>query len=189
MLKDIVKISRSYRRFYQDKQISRDVLANLVDIARITPSASNRQPLKYMVFCDPDINQRIFECLAWAGYLPDWPGPEEGERPAGYIIILGDNEISEAIDCDHGIAAQTIMLAAAENGLGGCILGSAKNEKMRQVLDLPDRYEIMLGIALGYPKEKVVLEDVGPDGDIKYYRDENQVHHVPKRRLEDILIN
>jgi len=188
MLGDLVKACRSYRRFHEDRRIGIDVLKELVDLARLSPSAANMQPLKYIISADPITNARIFPTTAWAGYLKDWPGPSEGERPSAYIVILGDTEISKNFGCDHGIAAQTIMLGATEKGIAGCMIGSIDRTQLRAALSIPDRFEILLVLALGYPKERVVLEDVGLDGDIKYYRDDEGVHHVPKRRLEDIIV-
>jgi nitroreductase len=141
-----------------------------------------------MVSADPELNREIFPTLAWAGYLKGWGGPAEGERPAAYIIILGDTEIRKEFGCDHGIVAQSIMLGAAEKGIGGCMIGSIERERLREVLRIPEQYEILLVLALGYPKEKVVLEEIGPEGDIKYYRDAQDVHHVPKRRLADVIL-
>ena len=159
-----------------------------MNLARLSPSAANLQPLKYVICADPELNKQIFPTLAWAGYLRPWMGPEEGERPTGYIVILGDAEISKNFGCDHGIAAQSIMLGAAEKGLGGCMIGSIEREQLRKVLNIPGRYEILLVLALGYPREKVVLEEVGPDRDIKYYRDSNDIHHVPKRTLDEVIL-
>ncbi len=120
--------------------------------------------------------------------MKDWPGPGAGERPAAYIVILGDKGISQNFGCDHGIAAQSILLGAREKGLGGCILGSIQRDRLRELLHLPPNLEILLVLALGRPREKVVLESTPPGGDIKYWRDAQGVHHVPKRRLEDIII-
>jgi len=188
MLRDLIIKNRSYRRFYQEVAISCETLRELVDLARLSASGANRQPLKYILSCEPEKNARIFPCLGWAAYLKDWPGPEEGERPSAYIIILGDTEISQSFFVDHGIAAQSILLGATEKGLGGCIIASIQKQALRQALDIPARYEILLVLALGKPKETVLLEPVGPDGDIKYWRDSKGVHHVPKRSLEEILI-
>jgi nitroreductase len=188
VIRDLVLKNRSYRRFYQDVPISRETLKELVDLARLSASASNKQPLKYILSCDPQMNALIFVNLAWAGYIKDWPGPEKGERPSAYIIILGDKMISQSFGCDHGIAAQNILLGATEIGLGGCMIGSIRKAELSQALAIPAEYEILLVIALGKPKETVVLEDVGPDGDIKYWRDEQAIHHVPKRSPNEIII-
>jgi len=188
MLEDLVRKNRSYRRFYQDVPVDLETLRALVNLARLSASGANRQPLKYIVSCEPGTNARIFPHTRWAGYLKDWPGPAEGERPAAYIVILGDTEIRKSFGCDHGIAAQSIMLGATERGLGGCIIGSIDRSGLRQVLGIPDRYEILLVLALGKPREKVMLEEVGPDGDIRYYRDADGVHHVPKRSLDELIL-
>jgi nitroreductase len=188
MLRDLILKNRSYRRFYQDIPVSLETLKELVDLARLCASGANRQPLKYILTCDPATNAQVFETLAWAGYLQDWPGPVDGERPAAYIVILGDKTISQAFGCDHGIAAQSILLGATEMGLGGCMIGSVKRAELSLVMSIPPEYEILLVIALGKPKETVVLEAVGPGGDIRYWRDEHAVHHVPKRSLSEIIV-
>jgi nitroreductase len=188
MIKDLVERTRSYRRFYQDHNIDLDTLRELVDVARLSAAAGNLQPLKYMLSNGQEKNSKIFQHLAWAGYLRDWRGPEEGERPSAYIIVLGDKRICNSFGCDHGIACQNIMLAAVEKGLGGCMIGSVNRERLRADLGIADYLEILLVLALGKPNETVVLEEVGPEGDIKYWRDSDGVHHVPKRRLEDIIV-
>lgn len=188
-LRELVLKTRSYRRFYEDVPVPRQTLRELVDLARQTASAANRQPLKYWLSWEPEMNQKIFPCLAWAAYLKDWGGPAEGERPSAYIIILGDTEIAKDFNLDPGIAAQTIMLGATERGFGGCMIASIRREVLREALGIPERYQILLVLALGKPKEKVVLELVGPDGDIRYYRDSEGVHHVPKRSLDEIILH
>lgn len=187
--KDLVAQNRTRRRFYEDRPVSRQALEALVDLARLAPCGANKQPLKYALVCDPALNAQVFPLLGWAGYLKDWPGPVEGERPAAYIVILGDPAISGSFGVDHGIAAQTIMLGAVELGLGGCIIATVRHPELRQVLSLPESLQILLVLALGVPKEQVVVDEIGPDGDIRYYRDAQEVHHVPKRALRDILVN
>jgi nitroreductase len=188
MIRDLIKKTRSYRRFHQEVAIELETLRELVDLARLSAAAGNLQPLKYMLSNDPARNGKIFQHLAWAGYLKDWPGPGEGEQPAAYIIVLGDTGIAKSFGCDHGIACQNILLGAVEKGLGGCIIGSINREKLRKDLEIAEHLEILLVVALGKPKETVVLETVGADGDIKYWRDRDEIHHVPKRSLEDIIV-
>jgi nitroreductase len=188
MIRDLVVSNRSYRRFDEEHAIEEETLRELVDLARLSASGANLQPLKYILSADRQKNALIFPLLAWAGYLKDWPGPSEGERPAAYIVVLGDTEIRQDFGCDHGIAAQSILLGAREKDLGGCIIASIQRKKLRSALNIPDRYEILLVLALGKPKETVVIETVGPDGDIKYWRDSEGVHHLPKRSLEEIII-
>ena len=188
MIRDLILQNRSRRRFHQEVAIEHETLRELVDLGRCSASGSNRQPLKYILSCDPEKNAQIFPNLGWAGALRDWPGPSEGERPSAYIIILLDTEISTSTGCDHGIAAQSILLGAVEKGLGGCMHGSSKKDELSKTLGIPPRYEILLVLSLGKPKETVVLETVGPDGNFNYWRDSDNVHHVPKRRLDDIII-
>jgi len=189
MITDLIRKNRTYRRFYEDVPIDRSTLEELVNLARLSASAANRQPLKYILSCEKDKNDLIFSTLAWAAYLKDWPGPAEGERPSAYIIMLVDTEITKNYWCDPGIAAQSILLGASEKGLGGCIFASVKRDELRLTLKIKERYEILYVLAIGKPIEKVVLETVGPEGDIKYWRDSQKVHHVPKRPLKDIIID
>jgi len=188
MIADLIRRNRSYRRFYQNHPVDRDTLEELVNLARLSPSAANLQPLNYILAADSEINAQIFECLAWAAYLKDWSGPQEGEQPSAYIVILADTTISKTVDCDHGIACQSILLGAREINLGGCIIASINREKLRDVLKINSKYKIMLVIALGKPREEVVIEAANPDDSIKYWRDDKNIHHVPKRNLNDIIL-
>jgi nitroreductase len=188
MMHDFIVKNRSYRRFDESKEISADILRQLVDLARLSGSGMNVQPLKYILSAEKKKNEMIFPALAWAAYLKDWDGPKEGERPSAYIIMLGDTTIRKNFGYDPGIAAQSILLGAAESGLGGCMIASVKRELLQSKLRVPDWYEILLVLALGYPAEKVVLDEVEHDGDTKYWRDEKDVHHVPKRKLDDIIL-
>jgi len=189
MLRDILLQNRSCRRFFQYEEIDDDLLKELVDLTRFCPSSGNLQPLKFMILNEEQQNTRIFPLLGWAGYLTEWDGPLQGERPPAYIISWGDNLIKKEIDCDHGIVAQTILLGACEKGLSGCIIASIKRDKLREIFKIPERYDILLVLAIGKPNEKIVLEKVGPDNDIKYWRDGDGVHHVPKRTLDDIIVS
>lgn len=189
MLKDLVLKSRSYRRFYNEEEISSETLLDLIELARNCPSGSNQQPLKYKIVNDREENEKLFSYLHWAGALPEWGGPEEDERPAAYIVILSDLKIAKNKLTDVGIVAQTMMLGAVEQGYGGCMLGSIERSKILELFNLSgDDYAVELVLALGKPKEDVRLVPIKENGSTKYYRDENQVHYVPKRSLEDLLI-
>lgn len=189
MIEDLIKSNRSCRRFFQNEAIPVDTLRRLVNLARLSASAGNLQPLKYILSNAPHKNEIIFSCLAWAAYLKDWPGPSEGERPSAYIIMMGDWHIAKAFAIDLGIAAQSILLGAREQNLAGCMIGSINKELLEEMLHIPDHFEILLVIALGKPKETVVLEEVKPGASIKYWRDEDGVHHVPKRPLDEIILS
>ncbi|WP_077612716.1 nitroreductase family protein [Clostridium sp. Marseille-P2415] len=189
MLKDLVFKCRTYRRFYEDVAISMKDLRDLVDLARLTASTANSQALKFRLCNTPEDNAKVFDTLGWAGALPDWDGPGEGERPSAYIIILCDLSLGKNKLYDDGVAAQTMMLGAVEKGYGGCILGNVQRTRLAEALHIdPSRYSIDLVLALGKPKEEVVIVPVKEDGDIRYYRDENQVHYVPKRELDAIIV-
>ncbi len=188
MIRDLVLKNRSYRRFHEEVDITPENLRELVDLARVSASAMNAQPLKYILSCDRQKNSLIFPHLVWATFLKTWPGPAEGERASAYVVIVGDNEISRFWDYDAGIAAQSILLGATDNGLGGCMIANIRREGLRKALKIAERYEILLVLALGKPKEKVVIETVGIGGDTKYWRDSEWVHHVPKRPLDEVII-
>jgi nitroreductase len=186
-LKDLVLKTRSYRRFDESKKVGFKTLESLVDLARLSPTGGNRQPLKFLIYNTPETCGKVFPYLAWAGYLTEWPGPDKGERPSAYILILGDKSVTENFGVDYGIAAQSIMLGATEAGLGGCMIQSIKREELRPEIELPDKYEILLILALGYPVENIILDEINGN-DVKYWRDDNKNHHVPKRSLKDLII-
>jgi nitroreductase len=190
MLKKLITSNRSYRRFSENIPVEEGTLRELVDLARLSASAGNLQPLKFFLSCTPEQNAKIFPCLKWARALKDWSGPAEGERPSAYIIILGDKRIVQSFaSYDTGIAAQSILLGAVEKGLGGCMIASCNRTVLMEELKLDDEMEIQLVIALGEPSEKVVIDPLREDGSTDYFRDAQDVHHVPKRSLDEIIIN
>ncbi|MEA3435929.1 MAG: nitroreductase family protein [Thermodesulfobacteriota bacterium] len=188
MIEELIRQNRSCRRFYQDYEIDTKTLKDLVNLARLSGSAANLQPLKYILSSTAEKNEGIFSCLAWAAYLKDWPGPRAGERPSAYIILLGDTNISKDFGCDHGIASQSILLGAREKGLAGCMIGAINRKGLRDILNIQEHFKILLVLAIGKPKEEIMIETVDDDNNIKYWRDNDSVHHVPKRKLEDIIL-
>ena len=187
MIRELALKNRSYRRFYGEKKIDEKTLRELVDIARNTPSAANRQPLQYRLVCDDETNSRVYDCLGWAGYYKDWDGPVAEERPSAYIIMVTPQDVNP--QWDEGIAGQTILLAATEMGLGGCMIGNFGAGSVKEALSLPEYLSPMLIVAIGKPAETVVLEEVEDGESIAYYRDEQDVHHVPKRKLADVVLD
>jgi nitroreductase len=165
-----------------------EMLEELVDLARHSACGANLQSLKYILSSHAGTNELIFKRLGWAAYLKDWKGPSVGERPAAYIVLLGDTSIHNNFFCDHGIACQSMLLGAVEKGFGGCILASVNRKGLQKDLAIDKHLEILLVLALGYPLETVQLEYLEPEGDIKYWRDDQGVHHVPKRPLSEIII-
>ena len=187
-LEELLAKNRSFRRFHQDPPLDEPTLVELVKLARLCPSAANRQPLKYVISWEPERNAAIFPHLRWAAALAGWPGPAEDERPTGYIVILGDTRISRHIEWDVGIVAQSMLLAATQRGLGGCMVGSIDRDGLRGTLAIAEHLEINLVIALGRPGETVVLEHGTRPDEVPYWRDDEGVHHVPKRPLDDVLV-
>lgn len=187
MLEELVIKNRSYRRFYQNKTIDHEQLKFLINIGRLTASGANKQPVRYILSNEAQKNEKIFECLRWAGYLKDWDGPVEGEKPSAYIVMVEQKGINAPHD--EGIIGQTILLATVEQGLGGCFIANIDREMLKRTLNVDEKYDIKLVLALGYPKEKVVLEEISETDDIKYYRDEEKIHHVPKIKLDDLILD
>jgi nitroreductase len=187
MIRDLIIKNRSYRRFDQSVKIESETIRKWIELACFSGSGRNMQPLKYIICTDELIVEKIFPNLAWAGYLPDWGGPKKGEQPVAYIAIIHDKNLAANYFCDDGIAVQSILLGAVEYGFGGCIIGSVNKVKVAEIIGLPENMEILWVVALGKPAERVVLEEV-KNGDIKYWRDENDVHHVPKRLLGELIL-
>lgn len=189
MFKELVKKSRSYRRFDSSIPIPYENLVDIVDIARLTPSAHNQQAMRFLITNTPTENEKVFSTLKWAGMFKDWHGPITVEQPTAYIILLRDKSLAKRVWYDDGIVAQTVALAAVEKGYGTCMLQNCAFNELFKLLNIDkDKYVFSLVIAIGVPVEEVVIEDV-ENNDVTYYRDEANVHHVPKRKLEDVLVN
>jgi nitroreductase len=188
MLKDLVLKNRSYRRFDNSVAIPMTTLEELVALARVCPSAANKQPLRFILSTSRKDNDAIFDCLKWAAYLKDWDGPLPAERPSAYIVMLNTAKDWDFAKYDLGITAQTMLLGAVEKGLGGCMLGAIDREKLRAHFSLDQEIEISLVLALGKPVEDVRIVELPADGSIRYYRDEAGVHYVPKRSQADVVL-
>ncbi len=191
MFKDLVLANRSYRGYDQDTNINRDQLLSLVELARLAPSGGNKQPLKYYLAYEKDIVSQIQKTTKWAGLLPELSLPYPNSYPTAFIIICQDTNITSSIAAcqkDVGIAAQTMLLGAAEMGLGGCMIGSYSAKDVISITNMAKNLQPVLVVALGKPAEKIILTD-SQYGDVKYYRDENNIHFVPKRLQSDIVIN
>jgi len=194
MLKELIKRNRTYRRFFEEEHISEKDLMHFIKLALLSSSPRNQQALKFYLSNKKEANEEIFKTLSWAGALQNWNGPEKGERPSAYIIILGDNSlIPKGAKSYHevasGIVAQSIMLGATEKSYGGCMIAAIKRKQLREQLNLPEHLEILLVLAIGKPKENVILTEMPKDGNYNYWRDEKQNHYVPKRSLKEIIIN
>ncbi|MBN2652451.1 MAG: nitroreductase family protein [Spirochaetales bacterium] len=193
-LEQLLEKNRSYRRFDSNFSIKRETLEDLVNLTRLGSSAANRQPLKFYISNTKEKNDEIFSQLKWASYLSEWEGPADNERPSAYIIITLDKDIAKDPWCDHGIAAQNILLGAVSRDLGGCILGAFSKQSIKKAVEAQDNHEPLLVIAIGKPAETSIVEEIPEDirhvnDSIRYYRDEKGIHRVPKRPLEEIIVN
>lgn len=186
--RELVTRSRSFRRFDESSAVNEQTIRDLVELACYIPSAANRQLLRYLPVTGDDMTSKLFPCLGWAGYLEAWSGPEPGERPPAALIMLCRKEDASGAVCDSGIAAQTIVLGATEKGLGGCIIASIDRDRLKRSFGMADFWEILLVIALGRPKESVVIDQIETGGDIRYWRDQYGIHHVPKRKADELLM-
>lgn len=185
MLKDLIVKNRSTRKYHQEAQVSRETLLELIELARLSPSGGNRQLLKYYLSTEPDKNEIIYSLIGLGG------NPPEGERPSAYIVMMNDTQLGTygPTEVDHGIAAQSILLGATEKGLGGCMVAMVNRKELHKALNIPERYEILLVITLGKPKETFVFEPVDPNAEsVRGWWDDQGVRHIPKRKLEDLII-
>jgi len=181
---DLIKKRRTIRQF-RAEEVPLNILTELVDLGRLAPSAANLQPLEFLIVCSPEIRQQVFSYLRWAAYINPAGNPKPGQEPTAYIVILVNTEIRDkGYEYDVGAAAENIILGALTQGLGCCWLISVDRERLRQVLNVPEKYRIDSVLALGYPAENPVVEEF--KGSVKYWKDENEVLHVPKRKLTDI---
>ena len=186
MFLDLVKKNRSYRRFNAEERIPYDKLVGFVEAARYTPSACNFQNIRFAIVTEEELSDKVFGTLRFANYLKDWKGPAVNERPVAYIVLMTAKPFDTLLAIDFGICAQTILLAAVSEGYGGCIFRGFDRETLTDHM-AKDGYSAELVIALGAPSEVVKLVDA-KDNDIKYYRDEDSVHYVPKRPLDELIL-
>ena len=192
MLRDLVLKNRSYRGFDESVRISRETFGRVCGLRAALSSSVNKQPLKYFLAWEPDEVEKVQGLTKWARALPDMVLPHPGKRPMGFVVICQDKRIDENLNRyqkDVGIVAQTMLLAAVEQGLGGCMIGNFQAGEVMEVLGLPEEIRPLLIVAFGKPAEEIHLVDVPEDGNTNYYRDENDVHYVPKRTLADELLN
>lgn len=190
-LEELVRKNRSYRGYDESVSVTSEQLYQLLSCVRLTPSSTNLQPLKFLVTNTPEENAKIFPYTKWAGKLSHLHLPYEGHRPTAYVVIFIDRTIAQnptPFLKDVGIAAQTLLLGAVGQGLGGIMIGSFDHDAILKEFSLPDTLQPELVVALGKPDETIVLEDA-EGGEVSYYRDAQDVHHVPKRPLEELILD
>lgn len=184
-VEEAIRKRRSIRRFSKEK-IEKQTLEKLVDVARLAPSSGNKQPLAYLMVDDEKVLDKVFSTLAWARFFGDKGAPPEGRRPTAYIIVIVDTSItSEDFKHDVGLAVENMLLLATGLDIGSCCIGSVNRPLLRKILHIPDRFLIDLVVALGYPAEESMVDEM--EDSTRYWKDEKGTVHVPKRRLVDII--
>lgn len=186
--KELVMSNRTCRRYDNSKKVEMEKLVEFAELSRYIASGTNKQALRFVLINDEVGCERLYNDLGWAGYLKDWNGPIESERPTAYIVVVADTEYAKPMGEDLGIISQTITLAARSEGMASCIFKAFNPQVVAQSLELEEKYLPMIVVSVGYPVEEVVIDDIRVGEDIKYYRDENGVHHVPKIVLEDLIV-
>lgn len=189
-LRRLMMADRTVRRFQEDKEVSRDTLEKLVELTRYCPSGRNAQPLRYVIVISKEDREKVYPSLKWAGYFQDWDGPEEGERPAAYLVQCLDTNYGRDCLCDDGLQLEAITLGMRSLGLGGCIIKAFNGPAISEALHIDERFIPRYVLAIGYPAEEVKVEDMSgsDEADYKYYRTPDGVHHVPKRPLSELII-
>lgn len=189
-LRDLMISNRTVRRFQENRDVEFKVLENLVELTRYCPSGRNAQPLKYVIVTSEAMRESIYPLLKWAGYFEDWGGPDRGERPAAYLVQCLDTEYGKDCLCDDGLQLEAITLGMHTLGLGGCIIKAFNAPALGKLLNLESRYAPRYVLAIGYPAEVVLLEDMSgsENADFKYFRTADGVHHVPKRPLSELIL-
>ncbi len=185
---DLIKRTRSYRRFDNSRKLDVKFMSELIDAARLAQSAANAQPLRYVTVCGEEMCAKIYPELRWAGRLKDWDGPAESERPVAYVAVYADTQAPAVANpvVDSGISMQNMCLYAMEKGVGSCMIGNCMKKEINALLGIGERYNLLWVVAFGYPVENVVLTEC--TGDVAYYRDAEGNHFVPKYKSEDVLL-
>ena len=190
-LKNLITINRSYRGFNEARAVSREELLDMVDCARLSASSQNIQPMKYYLAYEKDKVEEVLSCTSWARDLPELHLPFPGTHPTAFVVMLLDKDINDNVQrfqTDCGISAQSILLSAAEKGLGGLMIKNFRAGELTQVMGTSENLHPMMVIAIGEPAEEIVLDELLPGEPHMYYRTPDGAHHVPKRRLEDIIV-
>ena len=173
-------------RLYKQESVSDEILANLVDAARVASCASNKQRLRYMVVRTPELVLETLKHTRWAGLVHPrrTPQPQETSPAAFIVITTTEDALSEQLCADAGAAVQSIEFAATDAGLGCCWLGAIDRDAIEALLQCG---KIVYLAAVGYPAETPRSVDISTAENCAYFLDEDGVLTVPKFRLQDIL--
>lgn len=184
-LYDLIVSRRTIREF-KDRPVSLELLENFVNAGRLAPQTANRQPLEFVIVDDPNICEKMFSLVKFAGSI-EWE-PEAAKQPRAYIAIVVNKTIQKPAwaPFDVALASENISLAAWEEGVGSCLLGAFSKDKVTELLNIPENYDLALLVALGYPAHKAQIEEM-EGNKVEYWRDEDGTFHVPKRPLKKLI--
>lgn len=188
-LEKLLEWRRSYRKFDEERELTKEDIDGILSSIKFVSCANNRQFLRFISVESKEKILEIFDNTRWAASLPNDAGrPKEGERPVYFIAILSDKEKKLKFDgVDQGLVISNLTLAAAERGIGSCIIGSVLDEKMREILSYDDRYTCSLVVAFGYPKIESSIKEIDLGEDQSYYLNDKKNYVVPKYKLDDIV--
>lgn len=175
--RELLTTRRSVRRFEQ-KPVSQELLAEIVELARYAPSGGNFQPWEIIAVDEPETAEQVYATLAW---LPAEGQPPEDQKPVAYLVVISDEEAGVS-DCAS--LTTYICLAAHERGLGSCWFGSVRRTELADDLAVPEKYSIEFVVALGYPSRQSVAYDSDETTDVTV---EDGTVSVPKRTVDALL--
>lgn len=187
-LTELIATSRTCRRFQSSVGLTEGILTDLVNMARLSPCGRNAQALRYALVANPAMREAVFGLVTMGGAFKPEQRPTAAQQPGGYIVILGPEKLEGFGLMDVGIAAQSVNLAANASGLACCMIGAFNKPALHKLLDVPARLDAKLVLALGAPAEDRQIAAVGDDDSTAYFRDDNGVHWVPKRALEELIV-
>lgn len=182
-LLDIIRKRRTIRSFTKEPVIT-EKLKLMIEMARLAPSGANLQPVKYICVNNKEYCDKLFPLTKWAGYTAPKGAPTKEDAPTAYIVVMIDEDIRKDGDNDAAYASENIILTAENEGISSCILGSINRVAIKELFGIKDNLRIHTVIALGYAKQSSEIFDL--EDSVKYYLDENNDFHVPKRKTEEI---
>lgn len=153
---EVVRTRRSIRSYKPDP-IPDDVLTRVLDAARIAPSGSNRQPWRFIVVKNEALKRKLVPACGNQGFIAEAPvvvvacGLDIGWNRGGYMGSM-------SMLVDVSIAFTHLILAARAEGLGTCWIGSFDNRRVKEVLGIPEEYNVVAITPLGYPAREEFRE-------------------------------
>ena len=182
-LESLLKRNRSYRGYDASHPVTEADLLRLLEVVPWVGSGMNAQPLRFRLVSGAAASL-VHPLVTLGGALPEEHLPHPGEEPSAYIVVCSKSS-GRVVDIDLGIAAQSILLRAVENGLGGIFILNFRAAALRDTLDLS--LEPIAVIGIGKPLERIFLIPASEGDSLAYYRKDG-AHFVPKLGVKDLLL-